>query len=163
MGAEMVVALGARTALGRLLDAQRALARANHPLALPWVFQPGDQSTRCTLFRSNCALLDWSPIVQHLSRVLHRGVPTAATHTAGSLRRAAACNNSSVFCHISAWRLGAAMDTRGATDCPGDCRLWVGNIPFRVAAFRCSFTVPFPRRSRPVRSDQTHEIGRASC
>jgi len=38
MGAEIAVALGTRTSLGRVLDAQCALARAHHPLALPWVF-----------------------------------------------------------------------------------------------------------------------------
>src|SRR5438034_8429854 len=121
MGAEIAVALGARTSLGWVLDAQCALARANHPLALTWIFQSGGESTGCTLLRSNRTLLDWAPIVQHLSRVLHRSVPTAPSRTAGSVRRAPGCNNSSVLCHISAWRLGAAMDARGALDWTGDC------------------------------------------
>jgi len=38
MGAEMFVALGARTCLGWLLDAQRALARADRAVARPWLF-----------------------------------------------------------------------------------------------------------------------------
>ena len=38
MGAEMFVGMGARTCLGRVLDAQRALARADHSVACPWVF-----------------------------------------------------------------------------------------------------------------------------
>ncbi len=63
MGAEVVVVMGAWAILGRVLDAQRALARAHHPLALSWVFQPGDEPTRSTLLRSNRAFLDWSQIV----------------------------------------------------------------------------------------------------
>jgi len=39
MGAEMVViAVGPGTTLGRLLDAQRAVARADHPVASAWLF-----------------------------------------------------------------------------------------------------------------------------
>ena len=38
MGAEMVVGVGARTALGRVLDAQRALACADRAVARPWLF-----------------------------------------------------------------------------------------------------------------------------
>ena len=38
MGAEMVVALGARAGVGRLLDAQRALARADRAVARSWLF-----------------------------------------------------------------------------------------------------------------------------
>jgi len=38
MGAETVVCVGAWTALGQLLDAQRALARANRAFARPWLF-----------------------------------------------------------------------------------------------------------------------------
>jgi len=38
MGAEAFVALGARTSLGRVLDAQRALARAYRAVARPWLF-----------------------------------------------------------------------------------------------------------------------------
>src|SRR5215472_13163619 len=113
MGAEMVVGVGARTALGWILDAQRALARANHPLALPWIFQSGDESTRSTLLRSNRALLDWSSIVQYLSRLLHGSVPTSSARTANSVRCAAASDNSRMFCAVSSGRFGVAMDTRG--------------------------------------------------
>jgi len=38
MGAEMAVALGAWTTLGRILDAQRALACANRAVARSWLF-----------------------------------------------------------------------------------------------------------------------------
>jgi hypothetical protein len=38
MGAEVFVGLGARTALGRVLDAQRALARADRAFAGPRLF-----------------------------------------------------------------------------------------------------------------------------
>ncbi len=45
MGDERAVALGARTSLGRILDAECTLARARHPLVVPRVFQPGVEST----------------------------------------------------------------------------------------------------------------------
>jgi hypothetical protein len=38
MGAEVFVGVGARTALGRILDAQRALARADRAVARSWLF-----------------------------------------------------------------------------------------------------------------------------
>ena len=38
MGAEMLVGVGAWTALGRVLDAQRTLARAYRAVARPWLF-----------------------------------------------------------------------------------------------------------------------------
>ena len=38
MGAEKVVAMGAWTSLGRVLDAQRAVARADRAVARPWLF-----------------------------------------------------------------------------------------------------------------------------
>ena len=39
MGAEMVViAVGPGTTLGRVLDTQRALARADRAVARPWLF-----------------------------------------------------------------------------------------------------------------------------
>ena len=39
MGAEkIVIAVGPGTTLGRVLDAQRALARADRAVARPWVF-----------------------------------------------------------------------------------------------------------------------------
>src|SRR6266404_52006 len=110
MGAEMAIAMGARTTLGWVLDAQCALARAHHSLVVQWVFQSGNESTRCTLLRYNRALLDWSPIVQHLSLVLHGSVPTASSSTAGSVRGAPASRDSRMLCSISPCRLGVAMD-----------------------------------------------------
>jgi len=38
MGAEMLVDVGAWTGLGRVLDAQRAVARAHRAVARPWLF-----------------------------------------------------------------------------------------------------------------------------
>ncbi len=38
MGAEAFVGVGARTCLGWLLDAQRALACAHRAVARPWLF-----------------------------------------------------------------------------------------------------------------------------
>ena len=38
MGAEMVIGVGARTALGRVLDAQRAVACADRAVARAWLF-----------------------------------------------------------------------------------------------------------------------------
>ena len=38
MGEEMVGGMGPWTVLGRVLDAQRALARADHTVARPWLF-----------------------------------------------------------------------------------------------------------------------------
>ena len=38
MGAEMVIGVGAWTGLGRVLDAQRAVARADRAVARPWLF-----------------------------------------------------------------------------------------------------------------------------
>src|SRR5438094_5277263 len=111
MGDERAVALGARASLGRILDAECTLARARHPLVVPRIFQPGIESTRSALLRFDGALLDWSPVVEHLSRVLHRSVPTASTTGADPIRRDPACNNSSVFCSISSCRLGVALDT----------------------------------------------------
>src|SRR5215469_14617854 len=116
MGAEMVVAVGARTALGWILDAQRALARANHPLALPWIFQSGDESTRSALLRFNRPVLDRPQVVEHLSRVLYRSVPPAPARTAGPVHRAAATDNSRMFCAVSSRGLSFAMDPRGTID-----------------------------------------------
>jgi hypothetical protein len=72
MGAEMVlVAVGPRTTLGRLLDTQRALACAHRNMARPRAFKPRVESTRSALFRLNGAFLDWSPVIEHLPRILH--------------------------------------------------------------------------------------------
>ena len=38
MGAEMVVALGARAGVGRILDTERAVARAYRAFASAWLF-----------------------------------------------------------------------------------------------------------------------------
>jgi hypothetical protein len=38
MGAETVIDVGAWTTLGRVLDAQRAVARADRAVARPWLF-----------------------------------------------------------------------------------------------------------------------------
>ena len=153
MGFEIVVALGARTALGRILDAECALACAHRAMACPWLFQPGVESTRSALLRFNRAFLDWSPVIQHLSRVLHGSVPTASSSTADPVRIAPASRNRGMLCSISPCGLGAAMDARGATYWTGDYRLCLRDISFRGAAFRCPFTLPYTRRARLVHSD----------
>ena len=61
--------MGPRTTLGRILDTQCAVARADRPVACPWVFQSGVESARSALLRFDCPVLDRPPIVQHLSRV----------------------------------------------------------------------------------------------
>jgi hypothetical protein len=66
-----IVTVGARTSLGWLLDAERTVARAHCAVARQWVFEPGIEPTRSALLRFNGAVLDWSPIEQHVSGVLH--------------------------------------------------------------------------------------------
>src|SRR5207247_11454364 len=121
MGFEIVVALGARTALGRILDAECALACAHRAMACPWLFQPGVESTRSALLRFNGAFLDWSPVIQHLSRLLHRSIQTAPTLPTDPVRRAPASRHSSMFRSISPSGLDVAMDARRATYWTGDC------------------------------------------
>ena len=77
MGAEMVVGVGARAGLGWILDTERTLARADRPMASPWVFESRVESARFALLRLDRPVLDWSPIVEHLSRVLHGSVSAA--------------------------------------------------------------------------------------
>ena len=45
MGTEIIIDLGAWTALGWVLDTQRTLAGADRALAGSWIFQSGVQST----------------------------------------------------------------------------------------------------------------------
>ena len=72
MGAEMVViAVGPGTTLGWLLDTQRAVARADRTLARPQIFQSRVESTRSVLLRFDRSVLDWSPVVKHVPRLLH--------------------------------------------------------------------------------------------
>src|SRR5215468_9452455 len=164
MGPEMLVGVGAWTALGRVLDAQRALARADRAVARPWLFQSRVKSTRSALLRFDCPLLDRSPIIEHLPRVLHGSVPTAPTSTAHPVHRAAAAYNSNMFCAVSSGRFGVAMDARRTTDWTGDHRLRVRHVPFRRATFRCAFTLSFASGSGLMPSDETlGSIFRADC
>src|ERR1700746_2585941 len=112
--AEIAIALGARASLGRILDAQRTLARTDRAMARPWVFRSRVESTRPTLLRFNRALLDWSSIVQHLSRVLHRRGPTSLTLPADPVRGTACVDYGLVFCRVSTGRFGVALDASGA-------------------------------------------------
>src|SRR4029077_3638981 len=146
----MFVAMGAWTALGRVLDAQRALARAHRAVARPWLFQSRVESTRSALLRLDRAVLDRSPVVEHLSRVLHGSVPTAPASATDPICRTADCCNSRMFCAVSSRRLSIAMDARGATDWTGNRRLRLCHIPFRRATFRCAFTLPFASRAQFV-------------
>src|SRR5215472_4399891 len=109
MGAEVFVAVGAWTGLGWLLDAQRAVACADRAVARPWLFRSRVKSTRSALLRFDRPVLDRSPIIERLPRVLHGSVPTAPTSTAHPVYRAAAAYNSSMFRAVSSCRLSAAM------------------------------------------------------
>src|SRR4030095_5488439 len=153
MGAERVVAMGAWASLGWILDAQRALARADRAMARAWVFHPEVESTRSALLWFNRAVLDWPPVIEHVSRLLHRSVSAASTSTADPVCRAPNSRDSSIVRCISPARFGVAMDPRGAAHWSGDCRLCLRHISFRGAAFRCSFTLSRARRARPVHSD----------
>ena len=100
MGAEMVIGVGARAGLGRVLDAQRAVARADRPVARPWLFRSGVESTRSALLWFNCPVLDRSPVIEHLPRVLHGSVPTAPARTADPVHRATGADNGRMFCGV---------------------------------------------------------------
>ena len=111
MGAEIVViAVGPGTTLGRVLDTQRALARADRAVARPRLFESGVESARSALLRFDRPVLDRPPIVQHLSRVLHGSVPTAPASAAHPVCRAATFRNSRMLCAVSAGRLSVAVD-----------------------------------------------------
>ena len=99
-------------------------------------------------FGLTALVLDWSPIVEHLPRVLHGSVSAAAAGTADPVRRAASVHNSRMFCALSAGRLSVAMDARGTTYWIGNYRLRLRDVPFRGATFRCAFTLPFASGSR---------------
>src|SRR5215475_1107059 len=116
MGAEMLVGVGAWTALGRVLDAQRAVARADRAVARPWLFLSRVEPTRSALFRFDRPVLDRSPVIEHLPRVLHGSIPTATARTAGPVHCAAVTDNSRMFCAVSSVRFGVAMDARGTID-----------------------------------------------
>src|SRR5882724_2687214 len=136
MGAEMFIAVGAWTCLGRVLDAQRALARAHRAVARPWLFESGVESARFVLLRLDRSVLDRSPIVEHLSRVLHGSVPAGPARAADPVHRAASARNSRMFCAVSSCRLDVTLDARGTTDWTGDHRLRLRNVPFCGATLR---------------------------
>src|SRR3954451_24158652 len=148
MGTEMLVGVGAGTALGWVLDAQRALACTDRTFARPRIFGSGVESTRSALLRFDCPLLDRSPVIEHLSRLLHGSLPTASARTADSVRCAAAADNSGMLCGVSSGRLSVAVDSRGTTDWTGNYRLRLRHVPLRSATFRCAFTLPFASRSQ---------------
>src|SRR5262245_49998039 len=86
MGAEIFVDVGPWTCLGWLLDAQRALACADRVVAGPRLFRPGVESTRPALLRVDRSVLDRSPVIEHLPRLLHGSVPTSPARTADPVR-----------------------------------------------------------------------------
>src|SRR5215469_184610 len=164
MGAEKVVGMGAWTSLGRVLDAQRPVARADRAVACPWLFRSGVEPTRSALLRFDRPVLDWSPVIEYLSRLLHGSVPTSPPRTAGPIHCAAATDNSRMFCAVSSARLRVAVDARGTIDWTGDNRLRVRDIPFRRATFRCAFTLSFTSGSGLMPSDETlGSLFRADC
>src|SRR5260370_895693 len=93
MVAETFVTLGAWTGLGWILDDERALACPDRPLARSWIFQPGVEPARSALFRPNGVVLARSPVLQHLSRLLHRGLSSAPSLATGPIRRPPAPGN----------------------------------------------------------------------
>lgn len=162
MGAEkIVIAVGPGTTLGRVLDAQRAMARASRAVARAWIFQPGVESAGSILLRFDRLVLDRPPIVEHLSRVLHGSVSAPPAGTADPVRRAASTHNSRMFCAVSAGGLSIAVDARGTTDWIGNYRLRLRDVPFRSATFRCAFTLPFASGSQLLYSDKA--LGSLFC
>ena len=138
--------------MGRLLDDERALARAHRPLARVWVCGSGAESARSALLRSHRVVLAWSPILQHLARLLHRGVPPTSADSTDPIRRAAGSDHDRMLCLFSAARPGVAMDAGGAAGWAGDRRLCMGDLAFRRAAFRRSLTLPLTRWPRCLRA-----------
>src|SRR5215468_6909294 len=100
MGAEKVVGMGAWTSLGRVLDAQRPVARADRAVACSWIFRSGVESTRSALLRFDRPVLDWSPVIEHLPRLLHGSVSAAPARTAGPVHCATVTDNSRMFCAV---------------------------------------------------------------
>src|SRR5215475_4388909 len=99
----MVVALGTRTSLGWVLDVERVVARAHRVVARSWLFRSRVESTRFTLLRFNRAVLDRSPVKQHVSGLLHGSVPAAAARTTDPVCRAANSHNRRMFCVVFAY------------------------------------------------------------
>src|SRR6266403_5029864 len=116
-------------------------------MARPWVFESGVESARSALLRFNRALLDWSPVVQHISRLLHRSVQTALTRAADPVRHTPACRNSAMFRFISPGGFGVAMDARGATYWTRRRRLCLAHLSSPTAAFRSPSPLPSPPRA----------------
>ncbi len=157
----VVIAVGPGTILGRILDTERTVACAHRAIARAWLFQSGVESARFALLRFDRLVLDRPSIVEHLSRVLHGSVPTAAAPTADPVHRAASAHNSRMFCALSSGGLSVAMDARGTTDRTGNYRLRLRDIPFRRATFRRPFTLSFASGSRLVHSDKA--LGSLFC
>ena len=156
--------VAARTALGRFLDDERALARANCPLARARLCRSGIEPARRALLRPNGFVLDRSPPVQHMAGLLHGGLPSTFAHTAGSLRRASGSHNCRVFRLLSSLRPSLAMDTHLTIGRSGDCRLCVGYFFFRRATLRCTLALPFAGRAQRLSANApTRSLFRSRC
>src|SRR5215467_6772570 len=142
----MVLALGTRASLGWVLDVERVVARAHRVVARSWLHGSRVESAGFILLRFNRAVLDWSPVKQHVPGLLHGSIPAATARTTGPVCRAADSHNGRMFCSIFAWRFGIAVDARGATDWIGDPRLCLRHVSFRGATFRRAFTLSFTSR-----------------
>src|SRR4051812_30301466 len=79
--------LDSRPGLGRILDAQRALAGADRHMAFVRLRRSGIESARSSLFWPDCVVLARPPVLQHLPGLLHRGVPAVAPAAAGEVHR----------------------------------------------------------------------------
>src|SRR6266404_463251 len=156
MFAGIEIALGAGAGVGRLLDVERALARAHRHLACLRICRSRVESARSALLRSHRIVLARSPVLQHLSRLLHGGVSPALADSVGTLRRASGSNYDWMFRVLSAAGLGAAVDAGGAAGWPGDRRLCMGYLALRRAALRRAFTLPFTRWASRLCADTTH-------
>src|SRR5262249_8495665 len=164
MGAKVVGGMGAWTALGRVLDAQRAVARAGRAVARPWLFQSRGEPPRSALFWFYRSVFDRSPFFGAGFSLLHRSGTSASARSADQVHRAAAADNSRMFCALSLGRLSIAMDARGTTDWTGDHRLRLRDVSFRSPTFRCAFPVSFPSGSRLMHSyEALGSFFRADC
>src|SRR5262249_10723245 len=98
----MVLALGTRASLGWVLDVERVVAGAHRVVARSWLHGSRVESTRSALLRFNRAILDWSPVKQHVPGLLHGSVPAAVAPAADPVCRAADSHNSGMFCPVFA-------------------------------------------------------------
>ncbi len=146
--------LGARSSLGRVLDAQRALAGPDHSLALAWILRPRGQPSRSAVFRPDRAVLDRPSIVQHLPGLLHRGLSAAPAIAADPVRCPSVAGNRRVLCCFPSIRLGVAVEPRGTFGGACNSRLRLCDVSLCRAAFRRAVSLPHAGRSERLHSHE---------